>query len=304
VGGIHVALLGGRTDRSYEIEGYTLEAGRPGLDDEIRIATPGYFKTMVTPVVTGREFALSDDARAPHVAMVNEAWVRAYFPGRDVIGKRLRYHKMDEWRTIVGVVGDSHDFGFDKPTPPVFYVPVAQFPPLQLTYMVRTSLPASVVRETLAAVDPTQPVDRVEPYADRISGALAQRRFPLQLLGLFAGLALVLSALGIYGVTAYGVTQRTQEIGVRIAIGAQRADVLRMIMGGALKLAAIGVGIGLVAALAGARILASQLYGVSARDPLTFAAISILLALVALLASFLPARKAASVDPMAALRTE
>ncbi|MCA1828031.1 MAG: ABC transporter permease [Myxococcales bacterium] len=303
-GGINVAPLGGRTDRSYEIEGYTLEAGRPGTDDEFREATPGYFKTIGTPVVTGREFAASDDAKAPRVVLVNEAWVRAYFPGRDVIGKRLRYHKADEWRTIVGVVGDSHDFGFDKPTPPVYYVPAAQWPPYQLTFMVRTSLPANLVREALTSVDATQPVDRVEPFADRISGALAARRFPLQLLGLFAGLALVLSALGIYGVTAYGVTQRTQEIGVRIAIGAQRGDVLRMIMGGALKLAALGVAIGLFAALLGGQILASQLYGVSARDPLTFAAIPVLLALVALVASFLPARKAASVDPMSALRTE
>jgi predicted permease len=303
-GGIQVAPLGGRTDRSYEIEGYTLQPGQPGIDDEIRITTPGYFRTMETPVLSGREFAASDDAKAPHVALVNQAWVRAYFPGRDVIGKRLRYHSQDAWRTIVGVVADSHDFGFDKPTPPVFYVPVAQFPPLQLTFMVRTSVPANVVRETLASIDATQPVDLVEPYADRIAGALAARRFPLQLLGLFAGLALVLSALGIYGVTAYGVTQRTQEIGVRIAIGAQRSDVLRLIMGGALRLAALGVAIGLFGALLGARILASQLYGVGAHDPLTFAAISVLLALVTLLASFLPARRAARLDPMAALRTE
>ena len=181
---------------------------------------------------------------------------------------------------------------------------MTQYAPRQLTFMVRTAAPANVVREALAAVDATQPVDRVERFADRISGALAARRFPLQLLGLFAGLALVLSALGIYGVTAYGVTQRTQEIGVRIAIGAQRSDVLRMVMGSALRLAALGVALGLLAALAGAQLLASQLYGVSARDPLTFLAISILLALVALVASFLPARRAAGLDPMSALRTE
>ena len=303
-GGTNVPPLGGHTDRSYEIEGYTLQPGEAGVDDEIRAATAGYFKAMGTGVVSGREFSPSDDPKAAKVALVNEAWVRRYFPGQDVVGKRLRFWSKDDWRSIAGVVADSHDFGFDRPTPPVFYLPVTQYAPRQLTFMVRTAAPANVVRESFAAVDATQPVDRVERFADRISGALAARRFPLQLLGLFAGLALVLSALGIYGVTAYGVTQRTQEIGVRIAIGAQRSDVLRMVMGSALRLAALGVALGLLAALAGAQLLASQLYGVSARDPLTFLAISILLALVALVASFLPARRAAGLDPMSALRTE
>src|SRR5438067_1252099 len=303
-GGTNLPPLGGHTDRRYEIEGYTLQPGEAGVDDEIRAATAGYFKAMGTAVVRGREFSPSDDAKAAKVALVNEAWVRRYFPGQDVVGKRLRFWSKDDWRSIAGVVAGSHDFGFDRPTPPVFYLPVTQYAPRQLTFMVRTAAPANVVRESFAAVDATQPVDRVERFADRISGALAARRFPLQLLGLFAGLALVLSALGIYGVAAYGVTQRTQEIGVRIAIGAQRSDVLRMVMGSALRLAALGVALGLLAALAGAQLLASQLYGVSARDPLTFLAISILLALVALVASFLPARRAAGLDPMSALRTE
>jgi len=160
------------------------------------------------------------------------------------------------------------------------------------------------VREALAAVDPTQPVDRVDAFESHIEAALAARRFPLQLLGAFALLALALSALGIYGVTAYGVTQRTQEIGVRIAIGAQRSDVLRMVMAGAARLAAIGVGLGLLGALIGASLLSSQLYGVSARDPLSFAAISLLLAAVALVASLLPALRATRVDPISALRAE
>src|SRR5205823_722509 len=169
-----------------------------------------------------------------------------------------------------------------------YFVPQAQFPGSTLTLMVRTAGPLvsllKPVRETLAAIDPTQPVDRVDPFESHIEAALAARRFPLQLLGAFAALALLLSALGIYGVTAYGVTQRTREIGVRIAIGAQRRDVLNLIMGGALRLVALGVAIGLLAALAGAQLLASQLYGVSVRDPLTFLAIPVLLALVALLA--------------------
>jgi ABC-type antimicrobial peptide transport system permease subunit len=160
------------------------------------------------------------------------------------------------------------------------------------------------LRAALTAIDPAQPVDWAQPFDDRVDSALAPRRFPLQLLGAFAALALVLSALGIYGVTSYAVTQRTREIGVRIAIGAQTADVLKMVMGNALRLAGTGVGVGLCVALAGSRALSSQLYGVSARDPLTYAAISALLAAVAGLASWLPARRAARVDPAVALRAE
>ena len=302
-GGINVAPLEGRTDSSYQIEGYTLPPGSAGLDDEIRVTTPGYFKALSIPVVSGRDFGAGDDEQGPKVVLVNEAWVRRYFPGQDVLGKRLRTGSKSPWRSIAGVVGDTRDFGFEKPAPPVYYLPAAQSGADRMTFLVRGSQPGAV-REALASIDPTQPVDRVDAFESHIEGALAARRFPLQLLGLFAGLALALSALGIYGVTAYGVTQRTREIGVRIAVGAQRRDVLRMVMGEALRLAGLGVAIGLLLALAGARLLAAQLYGVSARDPLTFAAIPLLLALVALFASFLPARRAASVDPMAALRSE
>jgi predicted permease len=310
-GAVNLPPLEGRTDRSYEIEGYVRRPGEPHTDDEFRQATQDYFKALGIAVVQGREFTAGDDAKAPLVALVNEAWVRRYFPGQDVIGKRLRYHggeKEAPWRSIVGVVGDAHEFGFDKPTPPVYFVPLAQFAGSRATLMVRTagSLQSRIkpVREALVGIDPTQPVDRVDAFESHVEGALAARRFPLQLLGAFAGLALVLSALGIYGVTAYGVTRRTKEIGVRIAIGAQRTDVLRMVMSGAARLAAIGVGIGVVGALVGARLLSSQLYGVSARDPLVYAGISLLLALVALFASLLPALRATRVDPMSALRSE
>ncbi len=172
---------------------------------------------------------------------------------------------------------------------------------------VRTERPAALaaeLRATLAGIDPAQPVDWVQPYAERVESALASRRFPLQLLGAFAALALALSALGIYGVTSYAVTQRTREIGVRLAIGAQPRDVLAMVMGGALRLAVIGVGLGLLVSLLFARILATQLYGVGARDPLTYAAIAALLGAVAVFASWLPARRATRVDPAVALRAE
>jgi putative ABC transport system permease protein len=310
-GAVNLPPLEGRTDSSYQIEGYVRGPAEPHTDDEFRQATEDDFKALGIAVVQGREFTAGDDAKSPLVALVNEAWVRRYFPGQEVIGRRLRFHggeKEAPWRNIVGVVGDAHEFGFDKPTPPVYFVPLAQFAGSRATLMVRTAggLQSLIkpVRQALAGIDPTQPVDRVDAFESHVEGALAARRFPLQLLGAFAGLALVLSALGIYGVTAYGVTQRTKEIGVRIAIGAQRTDVLRMVMSGAARLAAIGVGIGVFGALAGARLLSSQLYGVSARDPLIYAGISLLLALVALFASLLPALRASRVDPMSALRSE
>jgi putative ABC transport system permease protein len=236
--------------------------------------------------------------------------VRRFFPGQDVIGRRIRLGSdKGKPRSIVGVVGDSHDLGLDEPTPPMLFVPHAQLATDRMTLMVRAAggRPGALqqpVQAALAEVDRGQPPDWITPFEERIAGALAPRRFPLQLLGVFAALALVLSALGIYGVTAYGVTQRTREIGVRIAIGAQRRDVLRMVMVGAVKLAALGVAVGLCGALVFARLLASQLYGVGARDPLTYAAMSALLAGVALVASWLPARRATRVDPMIALRAE
>ena len=207
----------------------------------------------------------------------------------------------------MGVVADTHDFGLDAQSPPVYYLPQAQLPSTNMAFMARSANPAALVHEmraALAGIDPAQPVDWVQPYEERVASALAPRRFPLQLLGAFAALALALSALGIYGVTSYAVTQRTREIGVRLAIGAQPRDVLAMVMGGALRLAGMGVGIGLVVSLLGARVLAAQLYGVGARDPLTHAGIAALLGAVAVFASWLPARRATRVDPAVALRAE
>ncbi|MGZ6141971.1 MAG: FtsX-like permease family protein, partial [Myxococcales bacterium] len=314
-GGVSIPPLEGRSDWSFTIEGYTPPSKEASPDEEFRRATAGYFAALKIPLLHGREFSVADDAKAPYVAMVNEAWVRRFFPGQDVLGKRIRFgsEKQDEkdafsrWRTIVGVVADTHDFGLEKPSPPVYWMPESQLPDNQMVMVIRTPNPqamAGALRATLSGIDPAQPVDWVAPFSARVDRALAPRRFPLQLLGAFAALALLLSALGIYGVTAYGVTQRTREIGVRIAIGAQRSDVLRLVMGGALRLAAAGVGIGLVASIAGSQLLSSQLYGIGARDPLTYLGISLLLGLVTLLASFLPARRAARLDPMVALRAE
>jgi len=305
-GGIDRLPMEGRYRLSYFIEGYEARPGEPGPSDAIRRALPGYFGAMRQRLIAGREFSPADDAQAPLVALVNEAWVRRYSPGREVVGHRIRLDskKHGQWRTIVGVVPDAREEGLERPAPPVYYFASAQYPPDQMCLVLRGAAQPSLVRQALEQIDPTQPADRIAPLEEVIASSLAPRRFPLQLLGAFAALALILSGLGIYGVTSYGVTQRTREIGVRIAVGAQRRDVLRLVMGGALRLAGLGVAIGLLSALLAAQLLSSLLYGVSARDPLTYAAISLLLALVALFASFLPARRATRVDPMTALRTE
>jgi putative ABC transport system permease protein len=313
-GAVNVPVLQGRTDWSFKLEGYEPKTPDAQPDDELRRVMPGYFETMRIALRRGRAFNGADDEKAPYVAMVNEAWVRKYLPGQDAIGRRLRFGSDDQkdtfsqWRTIVGVVADTHDFGLDVPSPPVFYLPQPQLPENEMVVVVRASSArpglAQELRAALASIDPGQPVDWAQPFEERVASALAPRRFPLQLLAAFAALAVVLSALGIYGVTSYAVTQRTREIGVRIAIGAQAGDVLKMVMGNALRLAGTGVGIGLAAALLGARALSSQLYGVSARDPLTYAGICAVLVAVAVLASWLPARRASQVDPAVALRAE
>jgi predicted permease len=306
-GAVNLPPLEGHTDWSYVIEGRDEPLVSP--DDEFRRATGGYFGALRIPIQRGRAFTTADDAKAHQVLLVNEAWVRRFFPGQDVIGKVVRMgDKKGKPRSIVGVVADVRDMGLDKPPVPVLWAPEAQMPDSEMVLMVRTAGPPSAVaarlRQQLSSIDPAQPIDWIQPFEERVDSALAPRRFPLQLLGAFAALALVLSAVGIYGVTAYGVAQRTRELGVRIAIGAQAADVLRTVMGSALRLAGLGVAIGLAAALSIAQLLSSLLYGVSARDPLTYAAISLLLTMVALLASFLPAHRATRVDPMTALRAE
>jgi putative ABC transport system permease protein len=239
--------------------------------------------------------------------MVNQAWVRRYLPGREVVGRRIRLDskKNGEWRTIVGVVADAMEYGLDRPAPPVYYFDALQDPaPDMMGIVARGSVAPAALREALLRVDPTQPVDRVLPATEILLSSLKARRFPLQLLAAFAALALVLSALGIYGLTSYAVAQRTREIGLRMAIGASPLEVVGMVLGGSLRVVLFGLCAGAAGALAGARLIASQLYGIGARDPLTFLAIAALLSAVAVVASAIPALRAARIDPMSALRTE
>ena len=311
-GGANALPLTGSVPRSYRIDGYEPAAGEPQPVSQIRRVEPGYLAALRIPLMSGRDLSALDDARAPLVALVNEAWARRYFPGRDVLGKRLLLAIGSSYeggyRTVVGVVKDVRELGLDQPAAPTFYLPQAQSVPNQLRIAARVRGDpghfTSAVREALTAVDPAQPPDEIRPLADIVGGSLAPRRFPLQLLSAFAGLALLLSALGIYGITAYAVEQRTREIGVRMAIGATAGNVVRMMLTGSLRTLGVGLVIGSASALAVAEALSSQLYGVGPRDPLTYLAIALLLTAVALLASGLPALRAARIDPMAALRSE
>lgn len=308
-GAANLLPLQGRTDRAFRIEGWEGAPGEPQPDAEFRAITPGYLEALRIPLLEGRRFSGSDDAGAPLVVLVSRAFVHRYFPGGRALGRRVRWGGGETpWRTVVGVVGDVRDVGLDVQPEPAYYAPVMQFPMSQLTLAVRTRANliaiAGAVRKAVEAVDASQPVYGDATMAQVIAASVAPRRFVLQMLAIFAAIALLLSAVGIYGVMSYSVAQRTQEIGVRMAVGARPPDVLRLVMGQALRLAAAGVGLGLAAATGLSRLLAGLLYGVSVSDPLTYAGIAALLGAVALAASAIPALRAARVDPMAALRAQ
>ncbi len=274
-----------------------------------------YFSVMKIPFVRGREFAASDTEDHPMVAIVNRAWVKRYLPnGEDPIGKRLRFTSSPEepYRQIVGVVGDVAEDSLSVPPPPVIYLPVPQSSgyTTYLNYVVRTSgdplAMLGAARSTARSIDPQlafiQP-QSMEEFVDR-SPSVFLRRYPFYLIGSFAALALLLAIIGLYGLISYSVSQRTREIGIRMALGAQREDILKLTIRQGVIATIFGVLIGLVAGLVLTRVMASLLYGVSSNDWLTFVVVSLLLLVIALTASYIPARKATQVDPMIALRNE
>ncbi len=272
--------------------------------------TPGYLGTMGIPLVRGRTFTDADRAGGLHVAMINQTLAREHFAGQDPVGEELNLGSADkpDWWRIVGVTGDVKAFGQDQPTHADIYRPFAQQPFPILAFTLRTNTnPASMVKaaeQALWSIDPDLPVFKAIPMDLLASQTLAIRRASSTLISAFALLALALACIGIYGVMAYAVAQRTREIGVRMALGAQRGDVLRMMMGMGARLTLLGIVLGLAGALVCARLLASLLFEVSAINPLVFSLAAALLAVVAMTASWLPARTAASVDPIRALRTE
>ncbi|HEY6293657.1 MAG TPA: ABC transporter permease [Terriglobia bacterium] len=288
--------------------------GGPGrtVGSAVRCVSPGYFEAMEIPLKAGRYFTPSDSERnARSVLIVNEAMARRYWPGEDPVGKQLNGTGPEgSSSVIVGVVGDSKQDSVDSQAEPELYQPYAQFPfaPFLVTFVIRTSSNpldlAVAVRNAVWQVDHDQPVIQVRTMDKVISESIWRQHFSASMLGIFAAIALLLAVVGIYGVLSYSVNQRTHEIGIRAALGATRRDILRLMVGDGLFLALIGVGSGIVAALALTRVLASLLYGVHPRDPLTFIGLSLLLTGVALVAVYIPARRATRVDPMVALRHE
>lgn len=315
VGAINLLPFGGSGgDRSFTIEDQPVAEGQPHPDEQIRFVSAGYFRTMGIPLLKGRDFTSRDLPDTPQVVIANQALVRRYWPNEDALGKRISFStRKPKWYEIVGVVGNVKHRGLDIEDKPEFYVPFLQ--PLfadsnvqPMYVVVRTSSDPlnaiSFVRREVAAIDRDQPIANLLTMDQRIADSVAPRRFNMFVMGLFAALALILAAIGIYGIMAFSVAQRTHEIGVRMALGARNRDVLTLVLEHGFKLAVIGIAVGLVGAFALTRLMSSLLFGVSATDPGTFLIDALILAVVALLACYIPARRATKVDPLVALRYE
>ncbi len=262
------------------------------------------------PLVRGRVLTDDDNEKGEPVVLIDETAAERFWPNEDPVGKqiKLQFGPKPPWRRVVGVVGRSRGDGLDAPYTPHLFFPARQLPINAMTVYIRTeTAPEALedaIRREIQAVDPDLPVFGVRSLRSSIADSLASRRFAMQVLGFFAATALLLAAIGIYGVMAYFVSQRVREIGVRMALGAQRGDVLKLVVRQGMILAGAGVVAGFVAALALTRLISGLLFGVSATDPITLAMFTILLAAVALLANYIPARRASMIDPMAALRYE
>ena len=297
----------------FDIEGAPPSLPGQGPDAEVVWATPGYRETLGIPLLQGRDLRASDDERAPQVVLVNHAFVRRFLGGGEAVGRRLKGFRKDKdtWE-IVGVIGDVHTQSLDQAPEPQAVVSSAQWPQPFIRVLLRTSgRPmdlAPLLRTELQALDKDQPLANPRTLEAVIGESLGERRFPMMLLTVFGVVALVLASLGIYGVMAYSVAQRAKEIGIRMALGAPTTQVLRTVVGSGMRLAVIGVGIGLSVALLVSVVVTeaakATLYEVSTTDPVTFLAVSVLLLGVAALASWAPARRASRVDPMLSLRAE
>jgi predicted permease len=275
----------------------------------IAVVSPDYFRVIGIPLRAGRVFGEHDNAESPRVVILSEALARGLFPDEDPLGKHVWVPGPGKGNPIViGIVGDVRHRGLDQDVMPQVYLPYQQLGPATMTLVISSPIDASslasVVRDQVLAINSALPVYEVQTMEERLASAVSPRRFSLVLLGGFALLALALAGVGVYGVIAYAVTQRTHEIGIRMALGAQGVDVLRLLVGRGMAVVGIGIGLGLVGAWMSTRVLASLVFGVSVTDPRTFAVVALVLTIVALFACYLPAQKATKVDPMAALRQE
>jgi putative ABC transport system permease protein len=280
----------------------------------VRVVGPDYFSAMQIPLRSGRTFSNQELTEERHVVIINQAFAEQYLKGVNPLGqKAVIYMKsLEESKNtpseIIAVAGDVRQMGLDTPAEPTVYWPHPELVLSELTILVRTTNDPlsllSAVRNELQQLDPEQPMAGVATMDELLSGSLSRSRFTMLVLAVFAALALILASVGIYGVIAHSVTQRTQEFGVRMALGASRRDVLRLVLSQGARLTLLGIGLGIVAALIVTRLMATLLYGISATDPLTFTSVALLLALVALAACYLPARRATRVDPIVALRYE
>jgi putative ABC transport system permease protein len=302
----YLPLGGGNNGGSFEVEGQPPVVPGQEPKTERRWVTPGYFAAMGIPLRRGRVFTTTDTADQPSVVVINQTLAERFFNARDPLGQRLKVQ--GGWRTIVGVVSDVKSASLESDVGPQVYRPHAQDPWPPMTVVLHTEgdplALASAIRSEVKALDGQLPVAKMRTMEQVVSDATGARRFSVALLAFFAGSALLLTIMGIYGVVAFLVGRRRREIGVRVALGAQRGDILRLVLHRGMKPVALGGVAGLAGSLVASRLVASQLYGISASDPLTLASIVLLLALAALVACWLPARRAARVDPMEALRQE
>ncbi|MDQ3648913.1 MAG: ABC transporter permease, partial [Acidobacteriota bacterium] len=312
VSAVRIGLFAGnRSSSNLTIEGYT-----PGPDDDTHAqsnnVSAGHFTAMSIPLVAGRDFTRQDTAQSQKVAVINQTMARRFFGDADPLGRRIAFGRIEGKPldiVVVGVAQDSKHAELRDEAYPFVYTPWTQATRTgRLTFYVRTAQPPAMMvpalRRTVAQLDTNLPIDDVQTLQAQIATSLSGERLLALLSSVFGLLAAMLAAVGMYGVISYSVTQRTQEIGIRKALGAQTGDVLKLVLGQGMKMAAVGVALGLVGAFWMTRLMASLLFGVDASDPWTFVAAALLLAGVALLACYIPARRAAKVDPMVALRHE
>jgi putative ABC transport system permease protein len=311
----NLPLSGTSGNWDVEIEGRRLAPGEPAPSPNVNMATPGYYAALRVPLTGGRALMSTDDERAPPVAVINQTMARRLWPGTDPVGRRFKVSgDSTPWMTIVGVSRDIRSWGVASEPRMEYTMPLTQLPVTlrmvrrSVTVVLRTAgdplALAGPARREIAALDRDLALANLRTLEQVVSDSVGQRRFTMLLLVLFGGVALALAVIGIYGVTAYGVAQRSREMGIRLALGAGPGAVRRLVVRQAMVLALVGVTVGVGLAVIGARALRSQLYGIHSTDPVTYIGLSVLLLFVALLATYLPARRATRVDPLVTLRAE